>query len=293
MPITGKVVSDGHGLVGPRAVYLQADPFPFGARGYKTVGGSVSRRTGFGVATAVTRNTRLRLVSDGVVYPPAKVYAVPPISVKYKATDEDLVVLATLRIGRTKGLRRAGRVGLYRLKDGSTTAERIGVGRTRANGVARFMVAIPPDLTRGDRVVPCLRGGSRRGFGAPNALDRGCGAKTIEVVQAVVGVAAGPEPEHGHRLGDALEALHAGFREGVVLRGVAQGVAQAVRDEDRVGPGARGEAGREVDRLAVVVAEPADGTTPGDAGAHRRQNGVGLGRLGQGHHCRGQRRGVA
>ena len=135
VPITGKVVSDGHGLVGPRAVYLQADPFPFGARGYRTVGGSVSRRKGFEVATTVTRNTRLRLVADGVVYPPAKVFAVPRISVKYKATDEDLVVLATLRIAKAKGLRRAGRVALYRLKDGSTTAERIGVGRTRANGV--------------------------------------------------------------------------------------------------------------------------------------------------------------
>ena len=204
VPITGKVVSDGHGLVGPRAVYLQADPFPFGARGYKTVGGTASGREGFEVETTVTRNTRLRLVADGVVYPPAKVFAVPRISVRYKATNQDLVVLATLRIAKAKGLRRAGRVALYRLKDGSTTAERIGTGRTRVNGVAKFPVTIPPDLSREDRVVPCLRGGSRRGFGAPNAIDRACGRKTIEVVQAASSAASVPDLSLSTGTGSAM-----------------------------------------------------------------------------------------
>lgn len=179
VPVTGNVVSDGRGLVGPRAVLLQADPFPFGARGYRTVGGAVSRPGGFEITTPIRRNSRLRLVSDGVVYPPAKVFALPRITVKYRATDVDLRVRATLRIAKAKGLRRAGRVALYRLPEGSLTAERIGAGRSRANGRARFVVTIPPDLSREDRVVPCLRRSSRRGFGAPNALDRRCGAPSI------------------------------------------------------------------------------------------------------------------
>ncbi|MEJ7892529.1 MAG: PQQ-binding-like beta-propeller repeat protein [Solirubrobacteraceae bacterium] len=178
--ITGHLVPDGHGLVGPRAVFLQADPHPFDKK-YKTLDGALARRDGFSFTAAVERNTQFRLVADGVVYPPALMYAQPRIRVKYKDTKVDLVVRATLRIGAEPGFRRAGRVGLYRLKEGADTATRIGRGRSRKNGVARFGVRIPADLSESDRVLPCLRGGSKRGFGPPNVLDRFCGDRTITV----------------------------------------------------------------------------------------------------------------
>lgn len=178
--ITGNLVSDGHGLVGPRPVFLQADPHPFGRR-YKTLAGAVARRDGFTFTARVKRNTRFRLANDGVLSPPTIVYAQPQIGVKYRATDAERVVRATLRIGAEPGFRRNGRVGLYRLRDGGDTATRIGRGRSRANGVARFRVRIPADLVETDSVLPCLRGGSKRGFGPPNVLDRFCGDRAIAV----------------------------------------------------------------------------------------------------------------
>ncbi len=187
--ITGEVLSNGHGLVGPRAVFLQADEHPFDGA-YRTLGAVQSGRGGFTLDTKVRRNTQYRLASDGVIYPPTVVYAQPSIAVKYKATRVERVVRATLRIGAERGFRRAGRVGIYRLKDGDDVLVRIGRGRSKGNGVARFKVRIPADLSRTDRVLPCLRGGSKRGFGAPNVLDRYCGARAI-AVPAQASAAAG------------------------------------------------------------------------------------------------------
>ena len=178
--VTGQLLANGHGLTGPRAVTLQADRFPFEGR-YARVGAQIATRDGFAFGARIPRNTRQRLRADGVTYRPTTVYAQPSLDVTYRRTPRPLVVRATLRIRREPGFRRAGRVGLYRLREGATTLVRIGTGRANRAGMARFSVRIPADLTESDRVVPCLRAGSRRGFGAPNVLDRACGERRIAI----------------------------------------------------------------------------------------------------------------
>ncbi len=176
--ISGKVGSAGHGLVGPRAVGLQADVFPFDGD-YRTAGFAVAGRAGFSFTTPVARNTRFRIAAEGIFYAPTTVYAQPRLKVAYKSTGKALVVRATLRVAAARGLKRGGRVAVYRLKPGVRTAARLGAGRSRSNGVAHFTVHIPATLKRTDRVLTCLRGTSRQGFGPANALDRHCGDKRV------------------------------------------------------------------------------------------------------------------
>ncbi len=182
--VSGKVSSGGHGLVGPRAVALQADPYPFEGT-YVPAGFTIAGRSGFSFTTPVRRNTRLRLAADGVVYPPTDVYAQPALRVLYKRTARKRVVRATLRVAAADGLRRAGgRVGVYRLRRRARVAQRLGAGTSASSGIARFTVRIPARLKRSDRVFTCLRRASRQGFGVANAIDRRCGARRIRLPAA-------------------------------------------------------------------------------------------------------------
>lgn len=181
--VSGRLISNGHGLIGPRNVRLEADPFPFGD-GYEAVATTIPGRTGrFSFPSRVNRNTRFRLVADSVT-PPTVVYARPVLSARYGETSRRRVVQATLRIRSERGFNRAGTVAIYRLKRGTTVLQRVGTGRSSRSGTARFDVTIPADLTRSDKIVPCLRSASRRGFGPPNVLDRSCGSARIEVEAA-------------------------------------------------------------------------------------------------------------
>ena len=182
--ITGKISSAGHGLVGPRAVALQADPFPFEG-GYVPAGFIVAGRSGFSFTARVARNTRFRIAADGVFYPPTAVYALPSLSVSYKRTARKRIVRARLRIAAARGLRRAGgRVAVYRLKRRGRVATRLGAGRSASSGIARFTVRIPASLKRSDRIFTCLRGASRQGFGVANAIDRRCTDRRIRLPTA-------------------------------------------------------------------------------------------------------------
>ncbi|MGI8622123.1 MAG: PQQ-binding-like beta-propeller repeat protein [Solirubrobacteraceae bacterium] len=182
--VKGRLVSDGHGLTGPRPVRLEQDAFPFDRR-YTRVGDARPGSSGrFSVTAAVERNTRFRLVADGVRYPPTTVYARPVISAVFARTSRHRMVRATVRIRADKRFDRAGTVAIYRLRRGATVLQRIGTGRSSRGGTARFTVTIPANLRRTDKIVPCLRGASRKGFGPSNVLDRRCGDARVPVQAA-------------------------------------------------------------------------------------------------------------
>lgn len=182
--IKGTLTSDGHGLVGPRPVTLEADRFPYDGD-YEVLDLAIPGRAGFSFTATVARNTRFRLTADGVTYSPTEVFAQPALSIAYTATRRRLIVLATLRIKAQPGLRRrGGRVAVYRLKRRGRVAKRLGAGRSSAGGTARFRVHIPRSLKRSDRILTCLRGARRQGFGAPNVLDSHCGDRRIRIPQA-------------------------------------------------------------------------------------------------------------
>jgi outer membrane protein assembly factor BamB len=183
VPVTGRLASGGHGLVGPRQVVLEGDVFPFDGA-YAPLGTAVAGRHGFEITTRVTRNTRLRLSADGATHPPTAVYATPRLRVVYARTRAKLVVAATLRITAEPGLHRSGRVAVYRVRPHGATAQRLGTGHSDAGGVAHFSVRIPPTLSKTDRVLSCLRGASRQGYGAPNVLDVNCGERRIAIPPA-------------------------------------------------------------------------------------------------------------
>jgi outer membrane protein assembly factor BamB len=177
--ITGTLTGNGHGLVGPRRVVLEADTFPFG-RQFETEAATTSGRGGFSFPVTIARNTRYRFQADGVTYPPTTIYAEPALTVTYAHTSRRRVVQATLRVAQAEGLRRRGaRVGIYRRKPGARVLTRLGRGVTQRGGVAVFRVRIPRSLPRTDRIYTCMRGASRQGFGFPDVLDRHCGNRRI------------------------------------------------------------------------------------------------------------------
>jgi hypothetical protein len=179
--ITGTLDENGHGLVGPRAVVLEADPFPFGRR-FGVEAFTTAGRNGFSIPVTIARNTRFRFKADGVTYPPTTIYAQPSLSVVYARTDSPRVVRATLRIAAVKGLRRrAARVAIYRRRPHGRALTRLGTGVTRRGGIAQFSVRIPASLKRTDRILTCMRHASRQGFGYGDVLDRHCGAPRIAV----------------------------------------------------------------------------------------------------------------
>jgi outer membrane protein assembly factor BamB len=189
--ITGNLTANGNGLVGPRRVVLEADVFPFGRR-FETEAATTSGREGFSFPVTIARNTRYRFHADGVTYPPTTIYAEPALRVTYARTARRRVVQATLRIAAAEGLRRRGtRVGIYRRKPRARVLTRLGRGVARRGGAAVFTVRIPRSLKRTDRILTCMRGASRQGFGFPDVLDRHCGNSRIALgAQAAASSAA-------------------------------------------------------------------------------------------------------
>jgi hypothetical protein len=162
-------------------VVLEADTFPFGG-GFASLGSATAGRGGFSFPVTVARNTRYRFKADGVTYPPTTIYAEPSLTLSYARTARRRVVEATLRIARAKGLRRRGaRVGIYRRKPRGRVLRRLGRGVTERGGVAVFNVRIPASLRRTDRILTCMRGASRQGFGFPDVLDSRCGARRVPI----------------------------------------------------------------------------------------------------------------
>ncbi len=181
--IKGRLRSRDHGLVGPRPVRLEADVFPFDGV-YEVVGSVTAGRSGFSFSVPIARNARYRFVAEGVAHRPTTIYAEPKLSVVYARTARPHVVRATLRIAATPGLRRGGvRVGVYRRRAGTRTLTRLGRGVADFGGTATFNVRIPRRLGRTDRILTCMRGASRQGFGFPDVLDRRCGASRVALAR--------------------------------------------------------------------------------------------------------------